>query len=255
MVGTATKQAVRDARYSLQNLNFKTFNFDVHKLHAHVDAASLLISSNGETRSEDDLVTALLNAYKQAPNQEFCQLILSIENDAERDDKDIKAEELMHRAEVRYDNLVKRKKWTKSDPRDQQIIALQASIDKLTAAANKSDKKTSDNNASGKTKGGEKDGEKKSKGKDKNKGRDGKTRSYPDWMIKAPTNGQTTQTRNVKGKQVKYHWCPPHREGQGLWVQHTKEECSLLKKQQEEKAPKLQANLSTIDSDDESDGY
>ena len=37
-------------------------------------------------------------------------------------------------------------------------------------------------------------------------------------------------------------------------MQHTIEECSLLKKQQEEKAPKLEANCSAIDIDAESDG-
>ena len=249
MVGTATKQAVRDARYSLQSLNFKAYNFDVHKMHDHVNAASLLISSNGETRSEDDLVTALLNAYKQAPNQEFCQLISSIENNAEKDGDEIKAEDLMHQAAVCYDKHVKRKKWTKSDPHDQQIMALKASIDKLTAAAAKSatDKKTKPD-----SKKTDKD---KDKDKNKAKKKNDKPRSYPDWMIKAPSNGQTTMTRKVKDKQVKYHWCPPHRDGKGLWVQHTKEECSLLKQKNEDSTPRLQANLSAIFSDAESDGF
>ena len=46
----------------------------------------------------------------------------------------------MHCAAVCYNNLVKCKKWTKSDPHNQQIMSLKASIDKLTAAAFKSSK-------------------------------------------------------------------------------------------------------------------
>ena len=67
-------------------------------------------------------------------------------------------------------------------------------------------------------------------------------------MIKSSTNVQTTMTHKVKDKQVKYHWCPSHCDGKGLWVHHTKEECSLFKKQQENDIPRLQANFSTIDS-------
>ena len=44
-----------------------------------------------------------------------------------------------------------------------------------------------------------------------------------------------------------YHWCPPHRDGKGLWVQHKKSECRLLKggdndKKKKDHKPTLVAN-------------
>ncbi len=83
MHGLANRQAVRDARATLQKLNLREHGNDVNKLNESVALNTLVITANGAERSNDDLVTALLQTYKRAPNKEFVGIIRSIENEAE----------------------------------------------------------------------------------------------------------------------------------------------------------------------------
>ena len=50
---------------------------------------------------------------------------------AEDAEWEIDYEELMVKAETKYDKLVKTKVWNKKDPRDEQILSLQSQVKKL----------------------------------------------------------------------------------------------------------------------------
>ncbi len=76
-------------------------------------------------------------------------------------------------------------------------------------------------------------------------------------MTTAPKQGEkhTMQRKAKGGKQVTYHWCPPHRDGKGLWVQHKKSECRLLKggdndKKKKDHEPTLVTNNAQEEGED-----
>ncbi len=76
-------------------------------------------------------------------------------------------------------------------------------------------------------------------------------------MTTPPKQGERhTLQKDIKGKKITYYWCPPHRDGKGLWVQHKKSECRLSKDKQQDKKndkapPTLQANVAIDDDEDD----
>ncbi len=111
MHGLANCQAVCDACASLQKLNLREHGNNVNKLNESVTLNTLVITANGAEGSIDNLVTALLQTYKRAPNEEFVGLIRSIKNEAKQNNTEIDPDELMIQAPTFYDNLVHQKQW------------------------------------------------------------------------------------------------------------------------------------------------
>ncbi len=137
MHGLANRQAVRDARAALQKLNLREHGNDVNKLNESVALNTLVITANGAEQSNDNLVTTLLQTYKHEPNNKFVGLICSIENEAEQNNTEINPDELMIQAFTCYNNLVHQKQWSKADPCDAKILALEAQVKTLAAKAKK----------------------------------------------------------------------------------------------------------------------
>ena len=198
--GRANKKAVLNARSSLQSLNLKEFKYNIKKLHDHVNEQALIITSNGGEVQGDGITAALLKTYKSCNNEEFLHHIRHIESQADDHDDDIPYEDLMIKAETKYDTLCQTKVWGKKDPRDEQILALQAKIKTLQPSSTKSG---SSRQSSGKN--------------------SSQKRKYPDWQYEKPKDGQTHRKgKNKKGEEVDYWWY----EVLEMWARHKPEECT-----------------------------
>ena len=205
--GRANKQAVLNARSALQNLNLKEFKYNVKKLHDHVNAQVLIISSNGGQVQGDGITAALLKTYKTCNNEEFLHHIRHIEALADDMDADIAYEELMVKAETKYDVLCQTKVWGKKDPRDEQILALQAKLKQM------GDPKKGRNNPN-------------KSNNNNNNTNSGKKRRYEDWQYVKPKDGQTHMQKKIKGKTIDFWWC----EVLQMWARHKPEDCKAQKK-------------------------
>ena len=200
--GRANKQAVLNAHSALLNLNLKEFKFNVKKLHDHVNTQVLTITSNGGQVMGEGITAALLTTYKTSSNDEFLHAIRHTEAVAADEDKDINYQELMVKAETVYDTLVQKKKWGKKDPRDEQILALQAQVNALSKKK-KSNKTNNGSNSSS------------------NNNDSQKRRRYPEWRYDKPKNNKTHIKKEINGKQVDFWWC----EVLQMWARHKPEEC------------------------------
>ena len=206
--GRANKQAVLNARSALLNLNLKEFKFNVKKLHDHVNTQVLTITSNGGQVMGEGITAALLTTYKTSTNDEFLHAIRHTEAVAADEDKDIHYQELMVKAETVYDTLVQKKKWGKKDPRNEQILALQAKVDALSQKKKGSSNNSSSNSSSSTT-------------NNSNSNNSQKKCHYPNWRYEKPKNGKTHMQRESNGKMVDYWWC----EVLQMWARHKSEEC------------------------------
>ena len=191
-----------NARSALLNLNLKEFKFNVKKLHDHVNTQVLTITSNGGQVMGEGITAALLTTYKISSNDKFVHVIRHTKAVAADEDKDINSQELMVKAETVYDTLVQKKKWGKKDPRDEQILALQAQVNALSKKK-KSNKTNNGSNSSS------------------NNNDSQKRRCYPEWRYDKPKNNKTHIKKEINGKQVDFWWC----EVLQMWARHKPEEC------------------------------
>ena len=215
--GRANKQAVLNARSALLNLNLKEFKFNIKKLHDHVNTQVLTISSNGGQVMGDGITAALLTTYKTCTNEEFLHSIRHTEAVATDNGTDIHYEDLMVKAETTYDTLVQKKKWGKKDPRDEQILALQAKVQELTKKKKPHNSGPSSSNTNSSN----------------------KQRRYPDWRYVKPKDGKTHMQKEIKGVLVDFWWC----EVLQMWARHKPSDCKA--KQKQDKAQKANNNKST----------
>ena len=98
-------------------------------------------SRNANLPTAEDIITDLKRRYYcSEENQSFSTK--DLQNDADRADEDLDPETLMDEAEGKYNALETEGAYVVKDPRDAQIVALQARINKLehkqkTAASKK----------------------------------------------------------------------------------------------------------------------
>ena len=156
----------------------------------------------------EGITAALLTTFKTSTNDEFLHTIRHTEAVAADEDKDIHYQELMVKSETVYDTLVQKKKWGKKDPRDEQILALQAKVDALSQKKKGSSNNSSSNSSSSTT-------------NNSNSNNSQKKRRYPDWRYEKPKNGKTHMQCESNGKMVDYWWC----EVLQMWARHKPEEC------------------------------
>jgi hypothetical protein len=197
----------------------------------------LIIESNGSQVSDEDLIATLMDQYKKSTNDDFLSMIRTVENTAEDDNIEPDRHDLMTKAETKYDTLVKRKEWNRTDPRDAQILALEARVEAIH-------KKNAKPNSSTDLQKRKQDPTTKKPPRQRGE--------YAPWVIVPPANGTPptmTKSIQIKGqaKNIKHYWCLPHRGGLGLWVQHTSAECKMQQDPATERAT-LQARLSVLDN-------
>ena len=221
--GRANKQAVQNARDALNQLSLKEHKFNVKKFHEHVNEQVLIIENNAEEIIGGQVSAALITAYKTCSHEEFLQHIRHLEIVAEEANVELDYEDLMVKAETKYDKLIKNKTWGKKDAREEQLLALQTQIKQLQKHR--------------KPGGGSGNGKDNGNGKGP---RNGKARRYPDWQYEKPKNGVKHMQKKIKGKTVDYWWC----EVLEMWARHKPEECKA-KSKTNDKGDNTTGNTST----------
>ena len=199
--GRANKQAVQIAHNNLNKLSLKEFKFNLKKFHDYVNQQVLTITNNADEVNNGSIAAALVEAYLTCSNEEFVQYIRHLETVADETNVALDFEDLMTKAETRYDKLIQNKTWGQKAARDEQILALQAQIKHLEK---------------GRKSGGSGNGNSHGKGP-----RNDRTRRYPDWQYEKPKDGVKHIQKKIKGKMVDYWWCDVLQ----MWARHKPEDC------------------------------
>ena len=196
-----------------------TVGADLPKIHSYFHQNYTQLIARGARI--DDPIGILFDAYQVIPCAKFLGYVTR-KHDQYMDGElpSLTHETLMAFANDKYNWLVQKGQWTTSSGKDDQIVALEAEIQKLKGHLKLSPKLKE------KT-GGKKDGDgkkgKKQQGKTKNKksGKDKRAQTLDEeWKKKAPVAGEPT-TKSSNGKT--YHWCDHHM----AWTIHLPAECRL----------------------------
>jgi hypothetical protein len=215
-----TNATLRLIRKQLASLNTYMSNVgsDIQQFNDHVILLQQELTARGATTN--DLLTNLFKAYKEVSDKDFVQYINKKEEEYD-DGTDITVEHLMRLALNKYRIRTSDNVWNAPTKEEEKIIALEAKIEQMTKAKEKS--------AQGKT-----NSNTKRRGKrDKEKGGNNSRKAYvkPAWMLIAPKSGESGK-KTVDGKE--YWWCTKHK----AWCRHSTNEC----KGQNIKHPNAQAN-------------
>ena len=185
----AMTRTIRDNLAALDTYMVK-IDLDILKFNSYVDL--LLDSLKARREMTSDLIPNLFKGYAAASSDKaFMTYIAKKAEDFDDDTGDITQQRLMALAPNKYKVMTECGIWNAPTEAETKIIALEAKIQKLSSAANKSSnpkKKT----AADKSK------------KDKGKGFVMVKGPKPDWMLVPPKEGDT-QSKTVNNKQ--YWWC------------------------------------------------
>ena len=198
----ATTRTIRDNLAALDTYMVK-IDSDILKFNSYVD--SLLDSLKARGESTSDLIPNLFKGYAAASDKAFTTYIAKKAEDFDDDTGDITQQRLMALAANKYKVMTERGIWNAPTEAETKIIALEAKIQKLSSAANKSSNSKKKTTAD------------KPK-KDKGKGFVMVNKPKPDWMLVPPKEGDT-QSKTVNNKQ--YWWCKNHK----FWARHKTSEC------------------------------
>jgi hypothetical protein len=197
----ATKQQVRLWKATLRNLKMANYDNNVNTMNAEI--SKIVLSLNNADQEPEDLADHILAAYKKAPCNEFAVYITSLENEADRADRDLDADTLMDQGLTKYDALVTSGEYSTSDRKDAQILALQTQVQHLADNVNKRRPKADERNDKTPAQG---DDAKRRKGREP-------------WQLIPPASGEPT-VKTINGRT--FHWCSkPHgQDAVPLWGVH-----------------------------------
>jgi hypothetical protein len=201
LTNKATKQQVRLWKATLRSLNLTNYDNNIKLMNTEV--AKIVLNLSNADQEPEDLADHILAAYKRSPCNEFAVYITSLENEADRADRDLDADALMDQGLTKYDALVTSGDYANSDPKDAQILALQTQLQNLEDTVTKKRPKNDKTRSS--TGKGATDTAKR-------KGREA-------WQLVAPKTGEPT-SKTVNGRT--FHWCTkPHgHDGVPIWGVH-----------------------------------
>jgi hypothetical protein len=228
-----TRATTAHIRNSLINMmtQFKTLDGDVTKFNAWVNGQVSQLRARGV--DAPDLTSFLWNTYQGAPDSYFVSYVNRLWDSDIDGRNDYTPEQLMSLADNKYKERIQSGNWKKPSSHEEEIVALTTRINELT--------KDKPNKPKGK------DSKTNRKRKDDKQGRD--------WLSKRPT-GDETKERGIPIQilnKKKYHWCPHHHDGQGLWVIHHPSECRNIPKADDEKNANVAAFDTEGDDDDNAD--
>ena len=200
-----------------------------------------------------DLLYYLWKAYKAAPYEEFVTYIKDLKSQADDGWASFTAEDLMTRAENKYEArlLDEENVWGKPTEEQEKIVAMSAEINSLKkerggttgkntktkSAAKSADKKQAPKKATSK-----KPTDKKKKNNDKWA-----------WKNKAPkeTDAKERDAFVKHFENKKYFWCTNHNNGEGMWTHHHPNECESGSGADKAAPNANLAAFDTMDSDSE----
>ena len=197
-----------------------------------------------------DLLYYLWKAYKAAPDDEFVVYIKDLKSQSDDGRATFTAEDLMVRAENKYEArlLDEENTWGKPTEDQEKIVAMTAEINSLKKAHSSTTqtKLTKQKAATSNTQANKKTQPKKTKEQKK-------TNEKWAWKNKPPKDTDSKENnafvKTFEGK--KYYWCLDHNNDAGMWTLHHPNDCEAGQKNQ---TPSTSANLAafdTVDSDSE----
>ena len=196
-----------------------------------------------------DLHYYLWKAYKATPDEEFVIYIndLKSQNDDRR--ATFTAEDLMVRAENKYEAhlLDKENAWGKPTEEQEKIVAMSAEINSLKKERGGNLSKTNKPKQAAKKQAPKKAASKKPTDKKK------KTNDKWAWKSKPPKESDIKENdafvKTFENK--KFFWCKNHNNGAGMWTLHHPNECESGSRTNKTMTNANLAAFDTVDSDSE----
>jgi hypothetical protein len=126
----ATQAHTFKIKEQLYDLQMKAFKGNVQTMNQSVREIMVDLQAAGHSFGNDDIMIALFRAYAGSTNDEFKNAVMYWKNEWNNGSL-TSAEELMVKADGKYDELKKNGTWSKSSDKDEQIIALTARLETL----------------------------------------------------------------------------------------------------------------------------
>ena len=197
-----------------------------------------------------DLLYYIWKAYKAAPDDEFGVYIKDLKNQCDDGQKTFTVEDLMVRAENKYEArlLNEENTWDKPTEDQEKIVAITIEINSLkNAHGSTTTPKPTKQKMTGKTQANKKAQPKKMKEQKKTMNDNWAWKSKPPKDTDGKENNVFIKT--FEGK--KYYWCLNHDYGVGMWTLYHPNDCEAGKNAP---SPSTNANIAaydTMDSDSE----
>jgi hypothetical protein len=126
----ATQAHTFKAKEQLYDLQLKAYKHNVQTMNQGVREIMVDLQAAGHSVGNDDIMITLFRAYSGSTNDEFRNSVMYWKNEWNNGSL-TSAEELMIKADAKYDELKKAGTWGRSTDKDEQIIALTAKLDSL----------------------------------------------------------------------------------------------------------------------------
>ena len=201
------------------------------------------------TREQEavDLLYYLWKAYKAAPDDEFVVYIKDLKSQCDDGRVTFTAEDLMVRAENKYEArlLDEENTWGKPMEEQEKIVAMTAEINSLKKERRGTTTKKDKEKADTKKSAAKKTPTKKTKEQKK------KTSDKWAWKGKPPkeTDSKENNAFVKTFESKKYYWCKNHNNGAGIWTLHHPNDCEAGKPTTGATANANLAAFDTMDSD------
>jgi hypothetical protein len=200
---TNHRKLVLRQRLSSLDTKIEELGWCITKLHTHVkDSLDDLMALGQQTH---DLLANLFKAYARVPDDEFVSY-MNTKRQKYDEGTEFTPAQIMTYAGDKYKQRIEDKTWIAPSKEQQQILAMQAKLDKLekkkAPVSNKATNNTTSNN--------------------------GPQRA--EWQMVKPTAKETAanNTKKMNGKIFK--WCDKH----GFWSKHSTDQCRLPESKEEE---------------------
>ncbi|KAG9297423.1 hypothetical protein G9A89_021681 [Geosiphon pyriformis] len=132
----ATQAHTFKIKEQLYDLQMKAFKWNVQTMNQSAREIMVDLQAAGHSFGTDDIMIALFCAYAGSTNDEFKNAVMYWKNEWNNGSL-TSTEELMVKADGKYDELKKAGTWGKSSEKDEQIIALTARIETLQKEVSK----------------------------------------------------------------------------------------------------------------------
>jgi hypothetical protein len=126
----ATQAHTFKAKEQLYDLQLKAYKHNVQSMNQGVREIMVDLQAAGHSVGNDDIMITLFRAYSGSTNDEFRNSVMYWKNEWSNGSLTL-AEELMIKADSKYDELKKTGTWGRSSDKDEQIIALTAKLESL----------------------------------------------------------------------------------------------------------------------------
>lgn len=126
----ATQAHTFKAKEQLYDLQLKAYKHNVQTMNQGVREIMVDLQAAGHSVGNDDIMITLFRAYSGSTNDEFRNSVMYWKNEWNNGSL-TSAEELMIKADAKFDELKKAGTWGRSSDKDEQIIALTAKLESL----------------------------------------------------------------------------------------------------------------------------